>query len=243
MHSNRYTFMFAIGLSVITAVVLVVISEGLKPLQEANVALDKKKNVLQSVRIYETERDAIEKAYDKSVEELVIDSEGNILTDEVAGDIQMKNEVKKAVADRKMPLYVYTKEDGEKFYIVPLHGIGLWGPIWGFMSIESDFSTVYGAYFDHKTETPGLGAEIAERFFQDRFREKELMENGSFISVNVIKSSAKVNYGDKHRVDAISGGTITSDGVDNMIENCVEPYLTYFNKIGGAGTQISLNSK
>ena len=243
MHSNRYTFMFAIGLSVITAVVLVLISEGLKPLQDANIALDKKKNVLQSVLIYETEREAIEKAYDASVEEFVIDSEGNILEDEIVNNIEMKNEVKKDVADRKMPLYVYTKEDGEKYYIMPLHGVGLWGPIWGFISLESDFNTVYGAFFDHKSETPGLGAEISERFFQDRFKEKELLDDGNFISVNVIKSSTKVNYGDEHRVDAISGGTITSDGVDAMIENCVEPYYAYFNKIGSGKTQLSLNSK
>lgn len=242
MHSNRYTFLFAVGLSVITAVVLVLISEGLKPLQDANVALDKKKNILQSVRIYETEREAVEKAYDKSVEELVIDSEGNVLEGESANLIEMKNEVSKKVADRKMPLYIYTKEDGEKCYIVPLHGVGLWGPIWGYLAIESDFNTVYGAYFDHKSETPGLGAEIAERFFQDRFQQKQLIDNGSFVSVNVIKSSAKVNYGDQHRVDAISGGTITSDGVDSMIDNCVEPYLTYFKKIGGGSTQLSLNS-
>lgn len=242
MHSNRYTFLFAIGLSIITAVVLVVISEGLKPLQAANVALDKKKSILQSVQIYETERDVVERLFKESVEELVIDSEGNVLTDEDANVIEMKNEVKKEVKDRKMPLYVYTKEDGEKCYIVSLHGVGLWGPIWGYMSIESDFNTVYGAYFDHSKETPGLGAEIAEKFFQDRFKEKELMEDGTFVSVNVVKSATKTNYGDEHRVDAISGGTITSDGVDKMIDNCVEPYLAYFRKIGGSN-QVSLNNK
>jgi Na+-transporting NADH:ubiquinone oxidoreductase subunit C len=240
MHSNRYTFLFAIGLSVVTAVVLVVVSEGLRPLQEANVALDKKKNILQSVRIYETEREAVEKAYDKSVEELVINSEGEILTDEIINDIEMRNEVAKEPAERKMPLYIYTKEDGEKCYIIPMQGVGLWGPIWGYMAIESDFNTVYGAYFDHSKETPGLGAEIAERFFQDRFKEKEIMEQGTFVSVNVIKSSAKVNYGDEHRVDAISGGTITSDGVDEMLKNCVAPYLTYFKKIEGGNAQLSM---
>lgn len=241
MHSNRYTFMFAIGLSVITAVVLVVISEGLKPLQEANIALDKKKNILQSVRIYETEREVVESTYDTSVVELVVNSEGEILEGENANDIEMKNEVKKEVADRKMPLYVYTKEDGEKCYVVPMHGVGLWGPIWGYMSLESDFNTVYGAYFDHSKETPGLGAEIAERFFQDRFKDKKIMQNDNFISVNVIKSSANVNYGSEHRVDAISGGTITSDGVDDMIDNCVAPYLTYFKKIENSSTQLSMN--
>ncbi|MDP5121305.1 MAG: NADH:ubiquinone reductase (Na(+)-transporting) subunit C [Spirosomaceae bacterium] len=240
MHSNRYTFLFAIGLSVITAMVLVVISEGLKPLQEANVALDKKKNILQSVRIYETEREAVENAYDKSVEELVIDSEGEILTNEVVSNIEMKNEVAKTPAERKMPLYVYTKEDGKKCYIIPMQGVGLWGPIWGYISLESDFNTVYGAYFDHKTETPGLGAEISERFFQDRFTAKKIMDGQTFVSVNVIKSSAKVEYSDEHRVDAISGGTITSDGVDEMIDNCVKPYLTYFKKIAGASPQLSL---
>lgn len=242
MHSNRYTFMFAIGLSVLTAVVLVLVSEGLKPMQAANVALDQKKNILQSVRIYETDRDAVEKAYDNSVEALVVDANGEVLPDEIANTIEMKNEVVKKPVERKMPLYVYTKEDGKKCYIIPMQGVGLWGPIWGFMSIEDDFNTVYGAYFDHKTETPGLGAEIAERFFQDRFKEKKIMENETFVSVNVVKSSAKTTYGPEHRVDGISGGTITSDGVDAMIDNCVKPYLAYFKKLESGNAQVSMKS-
>lgn len=231
MHSNRYTFMYAIGLSILTAVVLVLTSEQLKPMQEANVALDTKKNILQSVLVYETDGKVIEDIYGKSVQELVIDSEGNTIEGIDAKSVAMKNQVKLDPSKRQMPLYIYTKEDGSKAYVVPLYGIGLWGPIWGYISVEDDFNTVYGAYFDHKTETPGLGAEISEKAFQDQFKNKKMMDGNNFISVNVEKTSAKTDFGDDYRVDAISGGTITSNGVDNMIENCLEPYLTYFEKI------------
>ena len=110
--------------------------------------------------------------------------------------------------------------------------MGLWGPIWGFVSLESDFNTVYGAYFDHKGETPGLGAEIAEEPFQHQFEGKKIMEDGKFVSVNVLKTTYKSPLGPEHRVDAISGGTITSNGTDEMLKNCLAPYVSYFEKTG-----------
>ncbi|SOE22556.1 Na+-transporting NADH:ubiquinone oxidoreductase subunit C [Spirosomataceae bacterium TFI 002] len=228
MHNNRYTFLFAIGISCITAVILVLTSQTLKPLQEVNIALDKKSSILKSVGIYTTESAEIESIYNSSVTEMVVNSQGEVLEALNADKIQMKNEVKKADAERSLPLYVYNGEDG-KYYIVPMYGVGLWGPIWGYVSIQDDFNTVNGSFFDHKGETPGLGAEISEIAFQDQFKGKKMLnDQNNFISVHVVKSSAKVEYGNEHRVDAISGGTITSVGVDEMIANCVEPYYAYF---------------
>jgi Na+-transporting NADH:ubiquinone oxidoreductase subunit C len=206
----------------------VLTSQTLKPLQEVNIALDKKSSILKSVGIYSSESDEIESIYNSSVKELVVNSQGEIVEGITTDKVQMKNEVKKAAADRNLPLYLYDGKDG-KFYIVPMYGVGLWGPIWGYVSIKEDFNTLSGSFFDHKGETPGLGAEISEISFQEQFKGKKMLnDQNNFISVHVVKSSTKVDYGDEHKVDAISGGTITSNGVDEMIANCVEPYYAYF---------------
>lgn len=232
MHSNRYTLIYAAAISVITAVILAVSSEGLKPLQEANVALDKKSNILRSVRIASTDRATIENTYNSKVQAMVLNSAGEALSDVDPESVRLKDEINKAPGERKLPLYIFTADGGAKYYVVPMRGVGLWGPIWGYIALESDFNTVYGAFFDHKGETPGLGAEISEAPFQKQFQGKKIMsEQDQFISVNVVKPTDKVSFGDEHRVDGISGGTITSRGTDAMLKNCIEPYLTYFEKL------------
>lgn len=232
MHSNRYTLIYATVLSVITAIVLAVAAEGLKPAQEANIALDKKSNILRAVRLAYTERGQIENAYAERVQEMVLDGTGKPLSSVTTSEIDLKEEVAKAPQERRLPLYVFTEKDGKKYYIVPLRGVGLWGPIWGYISLQEDFNTVYGSFFDHKSETPGLGAEIAELPFQEQFQGKKIMsDEGQFVSVNVVKKTDKVNYGNEHRVDAISGGTITSRGTNDMIKNGTAPYLAYFEKV------------
>jgi Na+-transporting NADH:ubiquinone oxidoreductase subunit C len=232
VHSNRYTLIYATVLSVITAIVLAVAAEGLKPAQEANIALDKKSNILRAVRLAYTERAQIENTYAERIQEMVLDATGKPLSGITTTEIDLKEEITKAPQLRRLPLYVFTEKDGKKYYIVPLRGVGLWGPIWGYISIQDDFNTVYGSFFDHKSETPGLGAEIAELPFQAQFQGKKIMsDEGQFVSVNVIKKTDKVSYGNEHRVDAISGGTITSRGTNDMIKNCTAPYLAYFEKI------------
>lgn len=232
MHSNQYTLIYAAILSVVTAIVLAVAAEGLKPLQNENIALDTRSNILKAVRLDYTEREKINQTYDSSIEELVVNTTGET-EEEKPVQIDLKNEINKEPSERKLPLYVFTGEGGKKRYIIPVRGTGLWGPIWGYISLEDDFNTVYGAYFDHKGETPGLGAEIAEGPFQQQFQGKKIMsDQGEFVSVNVIKSSSKSSLGQEHRVDAISGGTITSNGTDEMLENCIAPYVAYFEKIG-----------
>ena len=232
MHSNRYTFIYAIILSVITAVLLAFAAEGLKPAQAANIALDKKTSILRSVRYDGTERAEIEKLYGASVRELVVNAQGEELSGIDAFAVVVKDELDKPVEERQLPLYIYTGEDGKKRYVIPMQGVGLWGPIWGYISLEEDFNTVYGAFFDHKSETPGLGAEISERPFQMQFQGKKIMDaEHNFVSVHVVKKTAKIDVGPEHRVDGISGGTITSTGTDKMLRRCVEPYLGYFGKV------------
>ena len=232
MHSNSYTFLYAIGISILTAVILAFASEGLKPLQDANIKLDNKTSILRAVKIYSTDRTELETTYDTKVREVVVNAAGEEITGDKASAIKLKEQFEKPEAERHLPLYVFTGPDNRERYIVPMQGVGLWGPIYGYISLEDDLNTVYGAYFAHKGETPGLGAEIAERPFQDQFPGKKILDaSNNFVSVNVVKSSAKVDFGPEHRVDGISGGTITSDGTDKMIEDCFKPYLPYFAKI------------
>ena len=231
MHTNRYTFIYATILSALTAIVLAFTAEGLKSYQDANIALDTKTNILRSVRETATDRATIEKKYAETITEMVLDGEGNVLENIQANSVNLKEEVAKPAAIRHLPLYVFSHTDRKKYYIIPMRGVGLWGPIWGYISISDDFDTVYSATFDHKSETPGLGAEISEKPFQAQFEGKKIMSGDNFISVSVLKPNQKTNYGNEHRVDGISGGTITSSGTDNMLKNCIEPYLVYFKKL------------
>lgn len=231
MHTNRYTFIYAAILSALTAIVLAFTAEGLKSYQDANIALDTKTNILRSVRETATDRATIEKIYAETITEMVLDGEGNILKNIQANSVNLKDEIAKPAAKRRLPLYIFSHTDGKKYYIIPMRGVGLWGPIWGYISISDDFDTVYGATFDHKSETPGLGAEISEKPFQAQFEGKKIMSGDNFISVSVLKPNQKTNYGNEYRVDGISGGTITSSGTDKMLKNCIEPYLVYFKKL------------
>jgi Na+-transporting NADH:ubiquinone oxidoreductase subunit C len=238
VHSNSYTLLYAAAISVVTAVILAVTSEGLKPAQQANIALDKKSNILNAVRIRSTDRATIENTYNSHVEALVLNNTGEVLADVSAKSVRLKDEINKAPEARQLPVYIFTGDAGEKYYVVPVRGVGLWGPIWGYIALEGDFNTVYGAYFDHKGETPGLGAEISEAPFQEQFQGKKIMsDDDQFVSVNVVKKTDKFSLGDEHRVDGISGGTITSRGTDAMLKNCIAPYLAYFEKLkSSAGT-------
>ena len=211
VNSNSYTIGFACAMVVLVAAFLASTSIKLTPMQDRNIELEKKQNILQSVGVY-VDREASEASYSKYIkEELVLDNKGNLLEGS-AFDIHLGDELKKDINDQKLPLYISILEDSSKCYIIPLRGKGLWGPIWGYIAIKEDINTVFGAVFAHKSETPGLGAEINQGFFQEPFRDKKIFnENNEFVSITVKKGGAP--EGSLHDVDAISGGTITSDGV------------------------------
>ncbi|PCJ87546.1 MAG: NADH:ubiquinone reductase (Na(+)-transporting) subunit C [Flavobacteriales bacterium] len=131
-------------------------------------------------------------------------------------------------ADVNYPLFICEK-DGKSYYVIPMVGTGLWGPLWGYLALEDDYKTCFGASFDHKTETPGLGAEIKEPLFEAQFKgERILDENGKFVSIKVMKGGAPADY--PHGVDAITGGTITSNGVSEMLQRTLNIYVRYFEK-------------
>ena len=228
VNSNSYTIGFACAMVVLVAAFLASTSIKLTPMQDRNIELEKKQNILQSVGVY-VDREASEASYSKYIkEELVLDNKGNLLEGS-AFDIHLGDELKKDINDQKLPLYISILEDSSKCYIIPLRGKGLWGPIWGYIAIKEDINTVFGAVFAHKSETPGLGAEINQGFFQEPFRDKKIFnENNEFVSITVKKGGAP--EGSLHDVDAISGGTITSDGVTDMLKERVGQYLPYLEK-------------
>ena len=224
-NSNAYTFIFAIVLVVLVATILAFASEGTKEKRANNVKLEKMQNILSTLGV-DVSREEAGKEYKNYVkEELALKEDGSIDKNVNAFKIDLKNEIKKPVSEQRFPLYVAEK-DGKKFYIVPLYGAGLWDAIWGYMSLKDDKNTIYGVSFDHKGETPGLGAEINQSWFEDQFKEKQIMDNSKFVSVKVIKGGAPA--GDTHGVDAISGGTLTSNGVTNMVKERLQRYLAYF---------------
>jgi len=227
VNKNSYTFGFAAIMVIIVAALLSSAAIGLKPFQDRNIELEKKQNILSSVGIV-TDRDGAEELYLTYIkQELVLNNKG----EEVEGstfDIDLGKEVKKEADAQVLPLFI-SEVDGKTMYIIPLRGKGLWGPIWGFISLEDDLNTVFGAVFDHKAETPGLGAEINRPMFQDPFAGKSIFNGEEFKSIKVIKGG--VGEDNMHGVDGISGGTITSDGVTDMLFERLTMYLPYFNKI------------
>lgn len=231
-NSNGYTFMFAIIMVVVVGASLAAVSFGLKPLQTKNQEVKKKMDILGALNI-ETTRQNAEADYDKYIltnECVVLDAEGN-LTDGVAFDIDIKKDFKDKnlkVEDRKYPLFV-GNVDGKKKYIIPMVGSGLWGPIWGFISIDEDKASIYGAKFDHKGETPGLGAEIKQPLFFKQFESEVISTAGIYQKIKVVKDgSGSANQG---AVDGITGGTITSKGVEEMLDRTLQVYVKYFQKI------------
>ncbi|MDO3695875.1 NADH:ubiquinone reductase (Na(+)-transporting) subunit C [Wenyingzhuangia sp. chi5] len=226
-NSNAYTFVFAIIIVTIIAGLLAFAATSLKPLQDANVKAEKMQNILGTIGVTGISREEAQGAFDQYIkEQLALTQEGTVDKNTDAFKIGLKNEIKKSVKNQRYPLYVAEK-DGETFYIVPLYGSGLWDAIWGYIALASDKNTIVGANFDHKGETPGLGAEITTDWFQAQFKGKKILdESNNFVSVTAVKGGAK--SGDTHGVDAISGGTITSNGVSNMIEERLSHYLPYF---------------
>lgn len=222
MFSNRYIFIYSSIMVIIVAAALSFTALQLKPLQLKNIEIEKKRNILASVNIDVDAKNA-EASYAKSItESFVVNNKGEKI-DGNAFTIELVKELKKSPEEQKLPVFVSAKNNGEKCYILPLRGKGLWGPVWGFISFNEDMNTVYGIMFDHKGETPGLGAEISTKIFQQQFLGKQIFdENQSFVSVKILKGGA--DDSDMHAVDAISGGTITSNAVSAMLFDCLKLY-------------------
>lgn len=236
--SNTYIFVFSLIMVTIVAVLLSFVSTQLKPIQEMNVQIEKKQDVLRSVGKAEDAAEASDKntyineEFSKYItESYVVDFEGNRLeSDAFEVMLQLTAEIREPREERRYPVFVYSENDGARKYVVPVRGKGLWGPIWGYIALEEDLNTISGAVFDHKGETPGLGAEINTGWFQEPFIGKTIFNDaGEFVSVEVVKGGADPS--NVHQVDAISGGTITSKALEEMIIDCMTGYVAHFKEL------------
>ncbi|RUA11862.1 MAG: NADH:ubiquinone reductase (Na(+)-transporting) subunit C [Flavobacteriia bacterium] len=227
-NSNAYTFIFAIVTVVIIAAGLAFTATTLKPLQAENVRKEKMQNIISTIGV-DANRDESAELFKKYIKkQLVLKADGTIDDAVDAFTLDLKKELHKPYAQQRFPIYLAEK-DGKKYYIIPLFGSGLWDDIWGYIALDSDKNTIVGASFDHKGETPGLGAEINQSWFEDEFKGKKIFDdNGDFVSVKAVKGGAKPD--DVHGVDAISGGTLTCNGLTHMLEERLKNYVPYLKK-------------
>ena len=226
-NGNTYTFLYAAIMVVLVAAVLASVSMALQPRQKRNFEIEKKKNILASVKI-ESDATTAEKIYsDKILNEYVVNVKGEQV-DGNAFTTNLKKEHAKTSAEMVLPIFEFQTDEGLK-YVLPLRGSGLWGPIWGFISLNDDMNTIYGANFDHEGETPGLGAEISQKTFEAQFVGKKLFDNtGKLVSILVAKVGQVAP--EEHKVDGISGGTITSKGLEKMLLDDFTNYQKFLKK-------------
>lgn len=208
-NSNAYIVLYSTVMVVIVAVLLAVAALALKPRQDANDLNEKKRNILASLS-------AEGESYDEFIDAYVVDKTGARVEGEEV--FALLNDLPTAFADGKFP--IFEAKDGR--VVIPVTGMGLWGPVWGYVALEKDMNTIAGIIMAHKGETPGLGDEIATAKYQAKFVGKTIFEGDKFVSVTLRKGGAK---DPAHEVDAITGGTKTSDGVSAMLRNSLENYL------------------
>ncbi len=218
-NKNSYTLIYMVVIITIVSLLLSITSGSLRSFQEDNVRLDTKKQILNSLPGIELGEDAAA-TYAATIKEYnMLDAEGNVVkTLDPVADFDIKAE------EGQFPMYV-AEVNGETKYILPMNGAGLWGAIWGYMALNDDRNTVFGVFFNHAGETPGLGAEIVTEKFRNPFIGKELLKNGKFASIAIEKAGTKVEGRDQ--VDAISGGTITSKGVEAMLSSSLVNYENF----------------
>lgn len=231
--SNTYTIIYAVGLVLIVGILLSVVYQALRPKQLENIADDTKRQILAAALITPTAGESISDLYSEHISDsFIVNSKGEKIEIKNISpfDVNVAEEVRKPDNERLLPVFVCQTKSGTK-YIVPVYGAGLWGPIWGYIAFNSDGATIYGAYFAHQGETPGLGAEIEKPQFQTQFENKSIFApDGAFQSIRVVKNGQEPTDGSAF-VHAISGGTITSQGVQKMLFNSLQPYTSFFKEL------------
>ncbi len=239
---NVYTVLFAVGMVVVVGSLLAFFASSLKPNIDENKRIERQQNILYAMGVNEnTDTSAefvatsvAEQEFQKYITNQLVIEGDNITEDDKAYLIDVKKEKDKAKKGgvRRLPLFVGEK-DGKTFYVAPIRGKGLWDAIWGYVAMDENM-VIQGAYFDHKGETPGLGANIKQRFFMDDFQGEHLLtESGEFKGVRVAKGNNDPKNEDKtdYEVDAIAGATITGDGVSAMIKSDLQLYVPYFKSL------------
>jgi Na+-transporting NADH:ubiquinone oxidoreductase subunit C len=240
--SNLYTILFATGMVVIVGAILAFFASALKPTIDENKRIEKQQNILYAMGVNENDetsavfisKDKVAEAFSKYITKQLVIEGTKVSENENAYLIDLKKEQTSAKEGnvRKLPLFVGQK-DGNTFYIAPIRGKGLWDAVWAYVAMDANM-VVQGAYFDHKGETAGLGANIKQRYFMDDFIGEHLMsETGNFKGITVAKGNNDPKNEDKtdYEVDAIAGATITGDGVSAMIKSDLKLYVPYFKSL------------
>lgn len=239
---NSYTVIFAVIMVVIVGSVLAFLASGLSDRIKENERFEKQQNILYAMGVNENTEDSgvnfiptdvVEGEFSKYIKEQYVLVNGEVQKDDQAFLIDMKKQLAalKNGGEARLPIFIGEK-DGKKSYILPMYGKGLWDAIWGFISVDEDM-VVQGVYFDHKAETPGLGANIKMRFFMDDFIGESLLEGRSYAGVSVAKGNNDPlnNNKDDNEVDALAGATITGNGVSAMIKETLKVYKPYLETI------------
>jgi Na+-transporting NADH:ubiquinone oxidoreductase subunit C len=240
---NSYTIIFAIVMVVVVGTLLASFASGLKPMIKANEKFEKQQNILYAMNVNENQgvgdvvfisTDKVEAEFNKYIKKQLVIQGDDVTENDEAFLIDIKKEETKAKDksyQRRLPLFVGEK-DGEEVYVMPIRGKGLWDAIWGFVAVDKSM-TVKGVYFDHKGETPGLGAEIKQRYFMDDFTGEKFLNGEIFEGIKVAKGNNDPLNKDTsdNQVDAIAGSTITGDGVTAMLRKDVKMYVPYFKSL------------
>ncbi len=237
---NSYTILFAIAMVLVVGSLLAFTASSLKPNIDENKRMEKQQNILYAMGVSGNEgtgditfvgTDKVANEFSKYIKNQLVIEDDIAKKDDNAYLIDIKKEQAKAKngGTRRLPLFVGEK-DGKTFYIAPIRGKGLWDAIWGYVALDKNM-VVQGAFFDHAGETPGLGANIKQRYFMDDFYgERLLTKGGTFKGISVAKGNndPKNEIKDDYEVDALAGATITGDGVSAMIKKDLKLYLPYF---------------
>lgn len=216
---NTYTFLYSVVLVIVVAALLSVVSLSLQPRQNENRENEKRQNILSAIHVSSTADNSAELFNKYIKEQFILNTKGEKVEGN-AFDVNIQEQYGLPADKRALPVFV-AEVDGATKYILPIYGAGLWGPIWGYISLDDNKDTIFGTFFDHQGETPGLGAEITTPKFNNQFRNKQIFSGNTLVGIQVIKGG---NASGSNEVDAISGGTITSQGVQSMLKN----YLTYY---------------
>lgn len=247
-NKNLYTVVYATVLVVLVAAVLAFVSSSLKEKQQKNIDVEKQQSILASVELASEAGEVSDKIsyvqgeFRKYVTDSYIvnglgeKTEGDAFRVDLKGVYEAMKQIDAASSDKaeelksalRLPVFECTMDNGEKVFILSCYGAGLWGPIWGYVGIKDDFDTIYGANFSHKSETPGLGAEIANHAFSNQFKNKTIFDGSLFTSIQIVKGGA--DSSNPHQVDAISGGTITSKSLEASIRQWFSHYLPFLSK-------------
>lgn len=246
-NSNLYTILFAAVVVTVSAILLSVTAIYLKPSQEKNIRQEKMTDILYTIGLDKNTLSKqleekglklnylqIEKYFNNYFsKQYALKADGTVDKEINAFDIKLKKELKKPIENQRFPIFI-AEIDRQKYYVIPLYGKGLWDDIWGYIALESDLNTVKGVKFGHKAETPGLGAEITKKWFENQFvGEKIFDKNGNFRGITLLKGNKDPENKDKedHEIDAISGSTLTCNGVTEMLQERLKHYLPFFEKI------------